>query len=682
MARSQMDSLVRFLRRVAGSEGRGEHTDVQLLHRFAVQRDPDAFAALVERHGPMVLGVCRRVLHDANDADDAFQATFLVLVRKAHSLARPHLLANWLYGVARRTALAAKVRKAKQHAKERPVVDRAVADSTAAAVWADLRPVLDEEVGRLPERYRVPFVLCYLEGRTNEEAARLLDCPKGTVLSRLAWARKRLRARLTRRGLAPSAGLFAAALTYNATSAATVSPALVGGTTRAALAFAGSASPAGFLTAEVVALANGVLKHMFWTQMRYAALLLLVLSLVGGAGVLAWSSPQGRQNGAKPAASRNEIPPGAVQLAAEPKPAEAADAQEIVVGQPLSKQVTDYQDLTGRAEAASSVEIRARATGYLNKVLVKDGAKVKQGDALFEIDPRPYQAELDKATAALAQSEVRVQAAGTALQLATKLFQQAAIGIGPGEVDKATSAVAEAKAGVAVAKAVHDLARLNLSFATVTAPISGSIGLRSLDPGNLVKADDTILATLSTRNPMLVYFDIDERTALQLLRERGKSDAKELAEQTVEMGLADEKDFPHRGKLEAADLRVNPRTGTLPMRAAFPNPDGLLMPGLFCRVRLAVGKPYTALLVPVQAIGSEEKRGFVYVVNANNVVERRWVELGPRQGDLLVVKSGLKAQDWVVLGDLQKVQPSKTVKPRKVAVLEEKPPSAPGKEQP
>ena len=205
MTGGHMQALVRLIRKVAGHGGLDGVTDAQLLVRFALERDDNAFAALVQRHGPMVLGVCSRVLRDPNDADDAFQATFLVLVRKARSISRPHLLANWLFGVARRTALEAKTRAARRQARERKVVDVATADPTLAAVWADLRPVLDEEVGRLPERYRVPFVLCYLEGRTNEEAARLLDCPKGTVLSRLSWARQRLRTRLTHRGLAPSA---------------------------------------------------------------------------------------------------------------------------------------------------------------------------------------------------------------------------------------------------------------------------------------------------------------------------------------------------------------------------------------------------------------------------------------------------------------------------------------------
>ena len=349
-----MDTLLRFIRRVVGSGGPREHTDEQLLHRFVARRDQDAFAALVQRHGPLVLGVCRRILRDADDADDAFQATFLVLVRRASSIARPHLLAHWLYGVARGTALAAKVRKAKQQEKDKQVVERATTDPTAAVMWADLRPVLDEEVGRLPERYRVPFVLCYLEGHTNEEAAQLIACPKGTVLSRLAWARKRLRARLTRRGLAPSAGLFAAALAYHTAAAETVPLPLADGATKAAMAFAGTVPATGSIAAEVVSLANGVLKHMFWTKVRYAALLFLVLGVVGAAGVLVWSAPQRRQDSAK------EVPPEPVQRAAEQRQADRADAQEVVVGQPLSKNVTDYQDFTGRTEAASRVEDSAR----------------------------------------------------------------------------------------------------------------------------------------------------------------------------------------------------------------------------------------------------------------------------------------------------------------------------------
>src|SRR5262249_17501866 len=148
--------------------------------------DEAAFTALVNRHGPMVLGVCRRVLRPAHDADDAFQATLLVLLRKARPLRRPELLGNWLYGVAHRTALKARTLAAKRRARERPVVDHLAGAPSPTAAWGDVRPVLDEEVSRLPAKYRAPVVLCYLEGKTNEEAARLLGCPTGTVFSRLA----------------------------------------------------------------------------------------------------------------------------------------------------------------------------------------------------------------------------------------------------------------------------------------------------------------------------------------------------------------------------------------------------------------------------------------------------------------------------------------------------------------
>jgi RNA polymerase sigma factor (sigma-70 family) len=225
----------------------------------------------------MVLAVCRRVLRDAHDVEDAFQATFLVLVRNANSIARPELLGNWLYGVAYRTALKAKAAGARRREVER----RAALPATEAAedvAWADLRPVLDQEVSRLPEKYRVPFVLCYLEGRTNAEAARLLGCPKGTVLSRLAWARERLRSRLTRRGLVLSAGLLATLLARKAASAA-VPPALSAATVQAAMpAVAGHAA---IVSHRVASLTEGVLRAMWMTKLKVAGAVLLAVAVLG-----------------------------------------------------------------------------------------------------------------------------------------------------------------------------------------------------------------------------------------------------------------------------------------------------------------------------------------------------------------------------------------------------------------
>jgi RNA polymerase sigma factor (sigma-70 family) len=230
MAARQPSSLLPFLRRLVAPAG---ETDADLLCRFLGQRDEAAFTALVLRHGPMVYGVCLRVLRDVHDAEDAFQATFLVLARGARSVTKRDSLASWLHGVAYRTALKARAGLAKRRGQERQVPAVTAEEPTPAVVWADLRPVLDEEVRRLPEKYRAPFILCYLEGKTNEEAARLVGCPKGTVLSRLATARQRLRARLTRRGIALSAGLLAAALSEGVASAV-MPPLLIAPTVKAA----------------------------------------------------------------------------------------------------------------------------------------------------------------------------------------------------------------------------------------------------------------------------------------------------------------------------------------------------------------------------------------------------------------------------------------------------------------
>jgi RNA polymerase sigma factor (sigma-70 family) len=267
--------LLGFIRGIArrGDEGA---SDGQLLARFASTRDDSAFASLLARHGPMVLGVCRRVLGSPHDAEDAFQATWFVLARRAGSIQRPEALASWLYGVAHRTALEARTRAVRRRAREEPLAD-AVAPPNTDVFARDLRAVLDGEIRRLPDKYRSPFVLCYLEGRTNEEAARLLCCPKGTILSRLAWARDRLRRQLTRRGVTvPAAGL-GALLSVDSLSAA-VPAETARQTTQAALRFlAGQRVPV-----EVITLAKGVLKAMVIDKLKVVSAVILMLGLVGG----------------------------------------------------------------------------------------------------------------------------------------------------------------------------------------------------------------------------------------------------------------------------------------------------------------------------------------------------------------------------------------------------------------
>jgi RNA polymerase sigma factor (sigma-70 family) len=289
------NSVLRSLHGLLASP-RGEPADGLLLHRFATRRDEDAFAALLLRHGPMVLGLCRRLLHDGHDAEDAFQATFLLLAQKAGSIRSPALLGNWLYGVAYRVAVRARRVRARRQARERPVVDVPAPAQDAEVVWSDVRPVLDEEVNRLPDKYRVPFVLCCLEGKTNEEAASLLGSPKGTILSRLATARERLRSRLTRRGIILSAGLLATAVSRNAS--ATVMPSLVTATARAAAAVAGEPP----VSATVLTLAEEVRKAMLYHQLKAAGALVLATALaVAGALLLpSWPSSAGPPRAAAP----------------------------------------------------------------------------------------------------------------------------------------------------------------------------------------------------------------------------------------------------------------------------------------------------------------------------------------------------------------------------------------------
>jgi len=218
MARWPILKLIEHLRHSAAKSTTEQMSDVRLIQRFAADRDEAAFEVLVQRYGPMVFGVCLRVLGNAHDAEDAFQATFLVLAKKARSLARQELVGNWLWGVAYRTAKRAQADAARWHARERQVRVAMEADPVDEVMYRELRSVLDEEIKGLPTKYRQPFVLCYLEGKTNEEAARKLGCPTGTVFTRLAQARELLRSRLTRRGVKLSSATLAAALTREVTA--------------------------------------------------------------------------------------------------------------------------------------------------------------------------------------------------------------------------------------------------------------------------------------------------------------------------------------------------------------------------------------------------------------------------------------------------------------------------------
>jgi RNA polymerase sigma factor (sigma-70 family) len=274
MASAQGDPLLQFVRRLTAADAAGDAPDRALLARFVARHDQAAFAALVRRHGPLVLAACRRVLGDGPDVDDAFQVTFVVLARKARSLRQPELLGNYLYGVAFRTASKAKADAARRRAREGRATAPAFTAPAEDVERRDLRRVLDEEVDRLPARYRTPVVLCYLEGQTQEQAARLLGCPRKTVTTRLTRACARLRSRLLRRGVALSAA--GAALFTGETASAAVPPALVDATVKAA-ACRGACAAA---SARVITLTQGVLRAMFLTKLKTVGTALVLAAAI------------------------------------------------------------------------------------------------------------------------------------------------------------------------------------------------------------------------------------------------------------------------------------------------------------------------------------------------------------------------------------------------------------------
>lgn len=286
MATSQMSAFIQHLRRAALRDGAGL-TDGQLLEDYISHRDEAALAALVQRHGPMVWGVCRRVLSSYHDAEDAFQATFLVLVRKAASIASKELLANWLYGVAHQTALKARATTAKRCVRERQVTEMPEPAPAEQDLWGDLQPLLDEELSRLPDKYRVVLVLCDLEEKTRREAARQLGVPEGTVASRLATARRMLAKRLARHGLAVSGGALAAMLTEKVASAGAPTSVVSSTIKAVTLIGVGRAAATGAISVKVAALTEGVMKSMLLTKLKATmAGLLLMGALVSGVGAI------------------------------------------------------------------------------------------------------------------------------------------------------------------------------------------------------------------------------------------------------------------------------------------------------------------------------------------------------------------------------------------------------------
>jgi RNA polymerase sigma factor (sigma-70 family) len=345
MRRGQLDSVVRHLRRAAGLAAAEELADAQLLERFVADRDEDAFAALVGRYGGLVRSVCRHVLHHEQDTDDAFQGTFLVFASKAASIRKTTSVASWLYGVAYRTAMNAKRARARRREGPRDSRSCSPEQPVTEAALREVQAILDDEVNRLPEKYRAPFVLCCLEGKNRAEVAKELGWKEGTVCSRVARAREALQQRLTRRGVVLTAALCAIELGRTGATAA-VKPSLMNCTIKAALSFAaGKAVATDLMSAEVAALAKGVLQSMWPSKLTIATAVLLAVSCVTGAGlltrqVLAGKPADGQQQALPPKAPEDKNAPGAAP-AVTPKRGEGEAV--MISGRVLDPQGKPFQ---------------------------------------------------------------------------------------------------------------------------------------------------------------------------------------------------------------------------------------------------------------------------------------------------------------------------------------------------
>jgi membrane fusion protein (multidrug efflux system) len=618
-----MLQLLRLLRAAAGS-------DRDLLDLYARNRDGEAFEALVRRYGTGVWAACLRLA--GRDAEDAFQAVFLTLSRKAGTVTDS--LPAWLHAVTRRVAA-----NLRRNARRRSEVESAVRPREPLADDPGLREglaLLDEELSRLPERFRAVLIVCGLEGRSRDEAAAQLGWSAGQVKGRLERARAMLQTRLARRGVEFGGLLLAATV---------AGPVPV------------RANPP---SAAVLNLTHRVIQTMLIQKLRLAFVALAALvgvALAGGVVLQAQSGepavlanrvgaagPQDRN--ATPGAQtddtvRKEIEALRKKIEALEKKQKlsAPERQQIVVTSPLAKDVVLTQQYVSKIQAHRHINVCALVSGVIAEVPVKEGQAVKKGDVLFKVMPALSQAKLDAEMA-------EFQIAQLELNNAKKLFKQKVI-------SQQELSLVEAKLAKAQAKA--NLAKAELSFTIVTAPFNGLVGRLLLQAGSVAKVGEPV-TTLSDNSVMWVYFNVPDARYLEYLASRGQVKVGT----PVELVLANGDKFPQTGKLAAIEGQFNNDTGTIAFRADFPNPKGLLRHGQTGTVLISKSLK-NALVIPRRATFEVLGKRYVYVVGKEGVAHRREVVIQNELEALFVVKKGLAVGDRIVLDGVRKVRDGEKV---------------------
>lgn len=361
-------------------------------------------------------------------------------------------------------------------------------------------------------------------------------------------------------------------------------------------------------------------------------------------------------------------------------PASAPGPAKVTIAAPVVKKVVEWDEFTGRLESPQMVNLRARVGGYLEKIHFKEGTEVKAGDLLVTIDPRPYQAAVDGAKAELDRSRAHALQARNEAKRAESLISSRAIAAE--EYDSRLNAAAEADAEVRAVEATLKKAELDLEFTSVRAPISGRISNAPVTAGNLVtggERDSTLLTTIVALDPLYCYFEVSEQSALKYreMHKTGVRVSPMFQEVPAEIGLANDKGFPRKGKVDFVDNVLKPDTGTIRARGTFANADKLMAPGFFARIRIPGSGEYEALLIRDEAIGSDQGRSFVYVVGDDLKASYRPIETGPMEDGLRIVRSGLKAGEKIVINGVISLRNGTVVEPEEGTMALPAPPAAP-----
>ncbi|WP_084663653.1 efflux RND transporter periplasmic adaptor subunit [Pandoraea faecigallinarum] len=351
-----------------------------------------------------------------------------------------------------------------------------------------------------------------------------------------------------------------------------------------------------------------------------------------------------------------------VRVDASTPAAQVMPTVEVDVANVLSRTVTDWQSYSGRLDAIDRVDIKPLVSGTITAVHFRDGQLVKKGDALFTIDPRPYAAEVDRAAAQLASAKARDVFTSTDLARAQRLIADNAIA--KKDFDQKENAAREAAANVKAAQAALETARINLGYTQIVAPVAGRVSRAEITVGNTVSAgaQSPALTTVVSVSPIYAAFDVDEQTYLRYL----SRDTAKPGGVPVDLGLANESGYSRKGTVYSVDNRFDTTSGTIRVRARFDNADGALVPGLYARIRVGGGEPHPALLVDEAAVGTDQSKKFVMVVDTANKAQYREVQLGERHGALVEITGGLKDGERIIVNGLQRVRPGDAVAPKVV----------------